>query len=62
MLQLGENTHACATVWVGAATLSGGYFVLGLTNATIGILPQTALFGVGLGALMAIAIRGSTHA
>lgn len=43
-----------AMLFTGALVLGPGYFLLGLTNATIGILPQTALFGVGLGVLMAL--------
>lgn len=44
-----------AVLLTGALVLGPGYLVLGLTNATIGILPQTGLFGVGLGVLMALA-------
>lgn len=40
---------------LGGLMLSGGYFTLGVTNAMFGILPQTALYGVLLGVLMALA-------
>jgi len=42
-------------VLLGGIILSSGYFTLGLTNAMFGILPQTALFGLALGLLVAMA-------
>jgi O-antigen ligase len=40
---------------LGGLMVSGGFFTLGMTNAMFGILPQTALYGVLLGVLMALA-------
>jgi O-antigen ligase len=40
---------------LGGLMLSGGYFTLGMTNAMFGILPQTMLYGVLLGLLVALA-------
>lgn len=53
----GETRNAMI---VGALAIGGGGFLLGLTNAFIGILPQTALFGLLLGCL--IAFRRSASA
>ena len=41
-------------LWLTAVVLIVGYATLGLTNAMFGVLPQTALFAVALGALMAL--------
>lgn len=49
------DTQTRRMLWVGALVLSGGYFCLGLTNAVFGMLPQTALYGVCLGCLVALA-------
>lgn len=51
--------HRRRTTHVGALYLAGvmalGYLLLGLTNAVIGVLPQTTLFGVLLGILIGTA-------
>lgn len=44
---------------LGVVVLVVGYIVLGLTNAMFGVLPQTALYGLGLGYLMALARRAN---
>ena len=41
-------------LWLTAVVLVVGYAMLGLTNAMFGVLPQTVLFAVALGALMAM--------
>lgn len=51
----GANGDTRRAVFVGAIVLSVGYFTLGLTNAMFGILPQTALYGLLLGIIVAMA-------
>lgn len=43
-------------------TISVGYFILGLTNAMFGVLPQTVLYAVLMGCLMHLAIRAPVKA
>lgn len=49
----GLRLRDCPGLWLTAMVLIVGYATLGLTNAMFGVLPQTALFAVALGGLMA---------
>ncbi len=46
-------------VLLGAIGLSGAFLTLGFTNAVVGVLPQTALYGLLLGALTALGRNNS---
>lgn len=46
-------------IFIGATGLSGAFLTLGLTNAVVGVLPQTALYGLLLGALSALGRNNS---
>ncbi len=48
-------------LWLTAVVLIVGYATLGLTNAMFGVLPQTALFAVALGGLMALSHRAKVR-
>jgi O-antigen ligase len=57
-LRFGNEKPSDRVVALGSALLSAGYLSLGMTNAMFGVLPQTVLFVVLLGYL--IALRRST--
>jgi len=56
-LHLREHTPNARMVALGSALLATGYLTLGLTNAMFGVLPQTVLFVVLLGYLIALRRR-----
>jgi len=58
--RIAQDRDIRRAVLLGGMILSVGYFVLGLTNAMFGILPQTTLYGLLLGVLVAIALEGRT--
>lgn len=58
VFRIAQDKDMRRAVLLGGIMLSVGYFVLGLTNAMFGILPQTVLYGLLLGLLVAIALEG----
>lgn len=60
--KIAQDRDIRRAVLLGGIILSVGYFVLGLTNAMFGILPQTTLYGLLLGVMVAIALEGRASA